>query len=131
MQIMSKKKMVGKNRKIAAETPVGDLGKYIRQLELDLGGLGYPVERERPIEVTEFLNRVAPVDPAYQKRFADRVGRPIWLMVRVTVKPKDSQSGSTMLETRFADSMHQTSDLRVGGSTPSGVASFFGNIHHD
>jgi hypothetical protein len=65
------------------------LGKYIRQLELDLGGLGYEIERERPLEITELLERIAPNDAAYEKRFADRVGRPVWLMVRVTVKPRD------------------------------------------
>jgi hypothetical protein len=86
---MSTKKVLGKSRKIAVETLVVDSGKYIRQLELDLGGLGFDVEGERPFEVTELLNRVAPVDAAYERRFADRVGRPVWLMVRVTVKPRD------------------------------------------
>ena len=87
---MKTKVMQRKNKATAKQVVATEIYKYIRQLELDLGGLGYNVERERPIEITELLNREAPVDAAYQKRFADRVGRPKWLMVRVDVKPPDS-----------------------------------------
>jgi hypothetical protein len=84
---MTKKKAIQKKHSNSGENKA--LGTYVRKLELDLGGLGYEIERERPLEITELLERIAPVDAAYEKRFADRVARPVWLMVRVTVKPGD------------------------------------------